>query len=505
MMHPSAALLTIAALLCTAAPPPFTGAGPDKLDAPVREALAAGGRIPVLVLCRDQLLLGPGAFEAFAREHADRARRELRAEVVAELRALANRQQPAVLAAIGDGAPVRRFWIVNAVEASLTPDEIERVAALDEVRFVYHAGTFTSAAPAGGVATVLPEAARRPFAARGKRVAWDLKKLGADKVWKQLGVTGEGVVVALLDAGTEYTHPDLRRNVWRNAGEVPNNGRDDDANGYADDLYGYDFAHMRPEVGAPANQAHGTWTAGIVVGDGAGGTVTGVAPRARLMLLRFGPLDAMMLAHEYAIENGADVMNMSFSIPDLGNVRGVWRLMSDHAVAAGLVLVSGVGNFQQTEEVPEQIRIPEGIPSVVGVGGVDRRLALAPFSSIGPVEWASVVFYGDYPLPAGLTKPDVVAFPGPGYPLLQPWGGYIDPNPNIAGNSFSSPHVSGVAALMLAAAPDLPAWRVREILEATAADLDAPGKDVRTGAGLVDALRAVRAARDAASVTGRGF
>ena len=78
MMHPSAALLTIAALLCTAAPPPFTGAGPDKLDAPVREALAAGGRIPVLVLCRDQLLLGPGAFEAFAREHANRARRNAR-------------------------------------------------------------------------------------------------------------------------------------------------------------------------------------------------------------------------------------------------------------------------------------------------------------------------------------------------------------------------------------------------------------------------------------------
>jgi subtilisin family serine protease len=450
----------------------------------------------VLVLCREQLLLGPGALDAFAVANAGRARRELRTEVVAELKAIADREQPAVLAAIGDGTPVRRFWIVNAVEASLTPEQIDRVAALDEVRFVYHAGSFTIApALPGGAATVLPESERPAFTSRNKRVAWDLKKLGVVKVWKELGIAGDGVVVALLDVGTEYTHADLRRNIWHNAGETPNNGRDDDANGYVDDLYGFDFTNLRPEVSNPA-QPHGTFTAGIIAGDGTGGILTGVAPRARLMILGFGRLDGMLLAHEYAIENGADVMNMSFSIPDLGNVRGVWRLMSDHAVAAGLVLVSGVGNFQQTEQVPEQIRIPEGIPSVIGVGGVDKRRALAFFSSIGPVEWSDVAFYNDFPLPAGLTKPDVVAFPGPKYPVLRPGGGYIDPNRNVAGNSFSSPHVAGVAALMLSAAPDLPAWRVREVLEATAVDLDAPGKDVRTGAGLVDALAALRAVRD---------
>jgi subtilisin family serine protease len=468
----------------------------EKIDEPVRAAMQGGDRVPVLVLCRTQLLLGPGAFEAFVAEHAGRPRRELRGEVVARLEAIADAEQPAVLAALG-GVAVRRFWIVNGLAALLTPGEIERVAALDEVRFVYHAGAITSGTPApGGVAEVLPDVERRPFSAKGRKVAWNLKQIRATKVWRS-GNAGEGVVVALLDTGTDYTHGDLRRNIWHNDGEIPNNGVDDDANGYVDDLYGYDFLALRPEVGRfNGAQPHGTLTAGIVVGDGTGGTVTGVAPRARLMPLRFGNLDGMILAHEYAVENGADVMNMSFSIPDLGNVRGVWRLMSDHAVAAGLVLVSGVGNFQQTEQVPEQIRIPEGIPSVIGVGGVDRRLELAVFSSTGPVEWASVKFYGDYPLPAGLTKPDVSAFPGPDYPLHAPGtNGYIDPNPTFRGNSFSSPHVSGVAALMLSAAPDLAAWRVREILEATARDLDVPGKDTRTGAGLVDALAAVDAAR----------
>ncbi|NIQ56781.1 MAG: S8 family serine peptidase, partial [Gemmatimonadetes bacterium] len=88
--------------------------------------------------------------------------------------------------------------------------------------------------------------------------------------------------------------------------------------------------------------------------------------------------------HEYALENGADVLNMSFSVPDLGNLRGLWRWMSEHAIAAGLVLVSGAGNFQQTEPVPVQLRTPEAIPSVIAVGGVDRDSTLAGFSSMGP-------------------------------------------------------------------------------------------------------------------------
>jgi subtilisin family serine protease len=479
----------------------------EKIDEQVRARMEPGQPLPVLVLCRSQLLLGPDALERFAALNAGRPRSELRAEVIAELEALAAAEQPAVIAALGAGVQVRRFWIVNAVAAMLTPEQIERVAALDEVRYVYYATALTPRnATGGGVATVLPEIERPPFSTKGKRVGWNLKKIKATKVWKSLGVTGEGTVVALLDGGTEYTHDDLRRNVWRNPGEVANNGQDDDANGYVDDLYGFDFSTGSPEVGHIPGQPHGTNTAGIIAGDGSGGIVTGVAPRARLMILKSGlaALDGNILAYEYALANGADVMSMSFSIPDLGNVRGVWRLMSDHAVAAGLVLASGAGNFQQSHMVPVQIRIPGGIPSVIAAGGVDRRLKLAFFSSTGPVEWGSVRFYGDFPLPEGLTKPNVVAFPGPGYPLVKAGGGYIDPNPSVFGNSFSGPHVAGVAALVLSANPELQAWRVGEILEETARDLDAPGKDPRTGAGPVDAFEAVKAATSASALERRG-
>jgi subtilisin family serine protease len=71
--------------------------------------------------------------------------------------------------------------------------------------------------------------------------------------------------------------------------------------------------------------------------------------------------------------------------------------------------------------------------------------------------------------------------------------GYIDPNPTIRGNSFSGPQGAGIAALMLSVAPQTPAWRIKEILEATARDLGEPGKDNQFGAGLLNAFAAVQA------------
>ena len=133
------------------------------------------------------------------------------------------------------------------------------------------------------------------------------------------------MVIALLDTGIEYTHPDLRNRMWTNMAETPNNGVDDDGNGYVDDYYGMDMLAGSVEV-RPSSSQHGTLVSGILVGDGTGGTVTGVAPGARVMAFRTGSLVSSFLALQYAIEHGADVVNMSFSLPDLGNLRGVWRL-----------------------------------------------------------------------------------------------------------------------------------------------------------------------------------
>ena len=399
-------------------------------------------------------------------------------------------------------APNMLPWSVNAIAAVLKPKQIERAKKLKMVKFVYDIGNPNMIPPvrrAGKVAEVLKRPKnrdRKPFSAEGKEIPWNVAGVGAPKVWKELKITGEGVVVAMLDNGVNYQLKDLRNNIWINPGEKANNGKDDDRNGVIDDIYGFDFGSMRCEVwSGPKGHPHGTWTSSIVAGDGTGGTVTGVAPRAQIMPLRgaFGIYTAG-LAFQYAVEMGADIMSMSFSIPNLGDGRGLWRLMSEHATCAGLVLISGAGNFPG-QPLPVQIRIPEGIPCVICAGGVTRDFQFAAFTSRGPVEWAGVKFYEDHPMPKGLIKPDVCAFPGPHIGLIHPRkDGYMPKENPRRGNSFSAPHIAGVCALILSAQPELTPWRVKEILEQTARDLPPAGKDPQTGAGMIRAFEAVQLA-----------
>ncbi len=473
------------------APSGAFAASEDKIDTAVQRIIDRGDSASVLVLGNRQLLSFSGGFSEAAQRWQDTPRRELRAALIDSLKHIAETEQTEMTAMV-EGRSTS-LWILNAIAGRFAPDQIRALAELSSVKYVYAAGQLPATPDEQGVAVVLEAESRPAFSLDGKAVPWNVEKIGARRVWEELGVAGEGSLVAMLDLGVNYQHTELIQNIWINAAEVPNNARDDDGNGYVDDLYGFDFGAMTAEVGAPpGTRQHGTITSGIVAGSGARGIQTGIAPRARIMPLKARGLVPAMLAYQYALDNGADVLNMSFSRPGLGPVRGVWRLMAEQATIAGLVSVSGAGNFQQTAPIPVQQRIPEGIPSVISAGGVDSMINLTVFSSTGPVEWQSVKFYEDHP---ELVKPDVVAFPGPGYPLLDSEGvGYLDPNEVLRGNSFSGPHASGVAALMLSANPDLPAWRVKELMEQTARDLAPDGKDNRTGAGLIDAFAAVQAA-----------
>ncbi|MFP4351037.1 MAG: S8 family serine peptidase [Desulfococcaceae bacterium] len=487
-------------------PPSAGAASSPKISPRLRHRLADYPAWPVILLCRTQLFEGPGGFSEFQRKHRSRPRSAIRETTLARLKEIAAAEQKAVLRALGNPEQAESLWIVNAVGLTLNRAGVERAASLDEVAYIYADRSAPSRNSAGGtVAEVIRPESPAPFSPEGKRIAGYLKAIQASRVWRKLKIAGEGTVVALFDSGADYRHPDLRNRVWTNPGEVADNGKDDDGNGLVDDFYGYDFATGSPRVLAREKQGHGTWTGGLIAGDGSAGRVTGVAPRTRLMLL-IGPGSFCHAARvfEYALESGADVLNMSFSWPGLGQERGLIRRMCEHAVAAGLVPVSGAGNFGKgggnPAPIPVQLRVPEGIPCVIAAGGVTGKGHPPPFASQGPVEWAQIRFYEDHPLPGGLVKPDICAFPGPGYALLDHSGkGYIAPNHRIGGNSFSGAMVSGVVALMLSAAPELPAWRVKEILEETARPLGSPRKNNRTGSGLVDAWKAVRAAKKAAS------
>jgi serine protease AprX len=495
--------VTALALLAAAIAPQVPPTANSKIDPAVQAALDSGQTVSVIVLGATQLFPPVGGLESFALAHAKDDRRRLRRTVIDSLKRLASVEQQRILRALKKSAPERSLWVMNAMVLPLTPDEIRQAAAMSDVAFIYPSREqlrVPDAAPAA--IAVAPVVKREKFTTKGKQIGWNVERLGAPRVWRELDVTGEGVLVTSIDFGANYMHHDLRASLWRNAREIPNNLVDDDRNGYVDDVYGYDFINMNPGLipqGATPQAQHGTLTSGIIVGDGTGGTITGVAPRARLMPLIASGITNCALAYEYALENGADVISMSFSIPNLGNIRGLWRMMSDHAVAAGAVLVGGAGNFRTNAPLPYQHQSPKDVPSVISVAGVDSAMVIAPFSSAGPAEWGTVALYGDYPLPSGLIKPDVVAFPGPGYPLLSMSSdtGYVDPNTPVRGNSFSGPQGAGVAALMLSAAPALPAWRVRELFEVTARDLGPKGKDNDFGAGLLDAYAAVVAAKAA--------
>ncbi|MGE3805817.1 MAG: S8 family serine peptidase, partial [Gemmataceae bacterium] len=173
--------------------------------------------------------------------------------------------------------------------------------------------------------------------------------------------------------------------------------------------------------------------------------------------------------------------------------------------------VGGAGNFAQNAPAGKQITLPKDIPCVIAAAGVGADGNRPPFSSKGPCSWQGVKFYDDFPPDKPLLKPDVTTF-NTDFPcwsranfararrLKEVWqddkkeyGLYI----GLRGNSFAGPHVAGVAALMLSANPDLPAWEVKRILEETSKDLGAAGRDAEFGAGLVQALPAVQKALSA--------
>jgi hypothetical protein len=312
-------------------------------------------------------------------------------------------------------------------------------------------------------------------------------------------------VVAINDGGI-VDIPALRAALWRNPAEQFN-GKDDDGDGYVDDLFGYDFANQSGYVLDAGRLNHGTICAGIVAGRPVPGKplVTGVAPRARLMLLNgMGYLKS----YEYALAHGADVLSMSYTWVnmELGQYRGVFRTAAEHLSAAGVLPVGGAGNFAKTAARGAQICLPKDVPCVVAVAGVQEDGKRPPFSSQGPCFWNGVRFYDDYPPDKPLRKPDLSA-PAGGFPCWikagteQPqwktvWKGE-DSDALVtgpAGNSFAGPHAAGVAALVFSANPELNAWQVKRILEETCQRLGAE-PDYDHGAGLLQALPAVLAAK----------
>ena len=209
----------------------------------------------------------------------------------------------------------------SASAASSTPRKL-LVAHTDGRLTVERAGVARAAAHRRGVRFVEPDYRYTAQSVPSDDLfeeQWSLADnslLGVQSAWDV--ATGGSTVVAVIDTGADLEHPDLRDELWRNPGEIPGNGIDDDGDGFVDDVNGADLVNRD---GDPSDDnGHGTHVAGIVAarGDNRIG-VTGVAQRARIMVLKALGADAvgdaltMAEAVRYAVAHGAKVINMSVS------------------------------------------------------------------------------------------------------------------------------------------------------------------------------------------------
>ena len=483
----------------------------------------------VFIRMEDQLFRKAGDYGAFCKQHGDRPRSQNRKEVMSVLRQKAADSWKQVeelvkkLEKEGGVCGPRRFWIVNGFACAAKPKAIKELAQHEAISFVYldrfarpvlRKSRPMGEAQASAMKTLFELWKKRPakLDLKNAKIPWNLEGIKAPEVWRKEKAFGRGVTVAVIDSGILPT-PSLAHALWKNPKESFN-GKDDDENGLIDDVFGYDFISGVGFVGETNRMmSHGSSCAGIIAGRPSPKSkwLTGVAPEAELMLLK-GSFDLRVL--EYLLDQGADLVSMSFMIVgrELGHLRGLYRNAFEHLSAAGVLSMGGAGNFgagPRAQSAGKQIGLPKDVPCVVAVAGVNKDLAPISFSSKGPCFWENVAFFSDHTKENPLGKPDLTAFPT-GYPMwthppnrltkARGWreisaeeGASLVVGPG--GNSFSGPHGVGVAALVWSVNPEMNPWEVHALLEETAVDLGPKGRDFRTGAGLLNALAAVKAAR----------
>ena len=329
----------------------------------------------------------------------------------------------------------------------------------------------------------------------------NITKVNADDVWN-MGYTGDGVVVAVIDSGVNYNHVDIANNLWDGGAEFPNHGYNTfDGNNDPMDRFG-----------------HGTHCAGTICGDGTSGTKTGIAPKATLMCVKSVSDEGTGTAHninsgmEWAVEHNADVLSMSLGVtlPELSE-KTMLRRSCVTALELGVVASVAAGNYGANEymmikPVPDNVIIPGGCPPpwlhpdqqgntgalscVVSVGAVDYNDNPADFSSQGPVTWQESEF-NDYPYNPGigLIRPDICA---PGVSIVSLDYSSNNGHTSMNGTSMATPCVAGIMCLMLEKDPSLTPADICRILETTSVKLSNT-KSNKTGTGRVDALAAMNA------------
>ena len=387
-------------------------------------------------------------------------------------------------------------WLTNSISAEVSADVLRALLERDDIESIER----VRYAPIEELIDQVPTAETSLETVMGR--GWGVDKIGAPALWDE-GLDGSGVIVAVIDSGVNYKHPDLRNRMWRSGNpSLPH--------------HGYDFERNRRD---PMDViGHGTASAGIIAGDGTSGIRTGVAPGATIMALKVGGSDTSLTdAVAFALRHGADVLNFSMTWKIDANLP-LWRRACETIAAKGVCHANSsgegmIGSFP----VPRNIGAPGNCPppwlnpamplvagrsSAVTCGSVTQDDEWSEVSGHGPVEW-NVGRFRDYPFgtagtPPGLVKPDLCA-PGPFTPSCNHFFAQDSkPYCRYGGTSAATPHVAGCMALLVQATrragltPD-PA-RILEALESTAVRMSGQTsrKENRFGAGRVNVAAAYK-------------
>lgn len=295
--------------------------------------------------------------------------------------------------------------------------------------------------------------------------------IGAEKAW-DITTGSKDVIVAVIDTGVNYKHPDLADNMWTNEAELNGQtGVDDDGNGIVDDIYGANFVNAEKPTGNPLDDnGHGSHCAGTIAGVGDNGIgVVGVAWQARVMGVKFlsgsgsGSLDGALKGIDYAISMGAKVLSNSWGG---GGYSDILKAAIERSHEANTLFVAAAGNESNNNDSSPTYPATYDVPNVLSVAAIDNRGKMASFSNYG-------------------KKSVHIAAPGVNV-VSSVLGQKYD---SYSGTSMAAPHVSGVAVLLASAEPNLTGVEMKQRLMDTAVPI--AGMKGKSVAGLVNAYKAL--------------